>query len=424
VDTAERTDRTAMRTRASVFYGWVVVAITVPVLMVLAGLQAARGAWLVPMRDDLGWSTATLSIAAAIGMVVYGAAGPVAGALIQRFGVRPVVVVSIVASAVSMLLTSLVETPWQLFLAFGFGVGLAGGLVGMVLGAVVANRWFVRHRGLVVGVMGASVSAGQLVFFPLLTVWGIELGWRTAALLLAGICLLLVPPVIVFLRGDPERLGLAPLGGARAPVTPPEPAGTVMRGAIRSPTFWLLALTFYICGTTSTGIVGQHFIPHAMDHGFSAYLAATALAIVAGFNFVGTIVSGWLTDRFDPRRLLLIYYVFRGVSLLALPFVHEEVGLVAFAVLFGLDYIATVPPTVALAADTFGRRNVGVVYGWIFAAHQVGAGIAAWGAGATRDAVGDYTMAFFAAGLLAILAGGMALLIRRAPAALARHAAA
>ena len=413
-----------MGTRGSIFYGWIVVATTVPVLMVLAGLQAARGAWLVPMRDDLGWSTATLSIAAAIGMVVYGAAGPVAGALIQRFGVRAVVVVSVVASSLAMVLTSVVQTPWQLFLAFGFGVGIAGGLVGMVLGAVVANRWFVRHRGLVVGVMGASVSAGQLVFFPLLTVWGIELGWRTAALLLAGICLLPVLPVIAFLRGDPERLGLAPLGGVRAPLTPPDPAGRVMRGAVRSPTFWLLALTFYICGATSTGLVGQHFIPHAMDHGFSAYLAATALAILAGFNFVGTIASGWLTDRFDPRRLLLIYYVFRGLSLVALPFVHEQVGLIAFAVLFGLDYIATVPPTVALAADTFGRRNVGVVYGWIFAAHQLGAGLAAWGAGAARDAVGDYAVAFYAAGILAIMAGGMALLIRRAPAAQVRPAAA
>jgi sugar phosphate permease len=393
-------------------------------LMVLAGLGAARGAWLVPMREDLGWSTATLSIAAAIGLVVYGAAGPIAGVLIQRFGVRAITVVSIVASAIALFLTSVVRTPWQLFLTFGFAVGLASGLVGMVLGAVVANRWFVRHRGLVVGLMGAAVSAGQLVFFPLLTVWGLELGWRTSALLLAGICLLLVLPVIAFLRGDPERLGLAPLGGVRAPVTPPDPAGRVMRAAVRSPTFWLLALTFYICGATSTGLVGQHFIPHAMDHGFTAYLAATALAIVAGFNFVGTIASGWLTDRFDPRRLLLIYYVFRGVSLLALPFVHEEVGLIAFAVLFGLDYIATVPPTVALAADTFGRRNVGVVYGWIFAAHQVGAGIAAWGAGAARDAVGDYALAFYAAGILAILAGGMALLIRRGPGAGVRPAAA
>jgi MFS family permease len=406
-----------MRRDRRLFYGWIVVAVTVPVLMVLAGLQAARGAWLVPMREDLGWSTATLSIAAGIGLLVYGLAGPLAGALIQRFGVRPVTVVSVLLSALSMFLTSVVQTRWQLYLVFGFGTGIAGGLVGMVLGAVVANRWFVRHRGLVVGLMGASVSAGQLVFFPLLTLWGVELGWRTAALLLGGICLVLVAPVIAFLRGDPERLGLAPLGGVRTPVTAPDPAGTVMRAAVRSPTFWLLCLTFYICGATSTGIVGQHFIPHAIDHGFTAYVAAGALAIVSGFNFVGTIASGWLTDRFDPRRLLLISYVFRGLSLIALPFVHDQIGLVAFAVLFGLDYIATVPPTVALAADTFGRRNVGVVYGWIFAAHQLGAALAAWGAGVARDAVGDYVAAFYAAGVLAILAGAMALLIRRAPAA-------
>ena len=186
-----------------------------------------------------------------------------------------------------------------------------------------------------------------------------------------------------------------------------------MRRAIPHPTFWLLALTFYVCGASSNGIVGQHFIPHAVDHGFTELVAAGALAIVGAFNFVGTIASGWLTDRYDPRKLLLTYYVFRGVSLLALPFVHDRVSLVAFAVLFGLDYIATVPPTVALAADTFGRANVGVVYGWVFAAHQIGAAIAAWGAGLMRDAHGDYVVAFFAAGGLAIVAGVMAMLIRR-----------
>jgi sugar phosphate permease len=398
-------------------YGWIVVAVTVPVLMVSAGLRAAPGAWLVSMRDDLGWSTATLSFAAAIGLVVYGLAGPVAGALIQRYGVRLVTLASVLASALAMLLTSLVQTVWQLHLVFGLGSGIAGGLVGGVLGAVVANRWFVRHRGLVVGLMGASVSAGQLVFFPLLTLWAVGLGWRTAALLLALICLALVVPVAVLMRDGPERVGLTPLGGTSTGVAPtPEPAGQVMRRATASPTFWLLCLTFYACGATSNGIIGQHFIPHAIDHGFTAGMAATALAIVGAFNFVGTIASGWLTDRFDPRRLLLVYYVLRGVSLVALPFVHESVGLIAFAVLFGLDYIATVPPTVALAADTFGRQNVGVVYGWIFAAHQLGAAMAAWGAGIARDAVGDYIVAFFTAGILAMLAGGMALLIRRVPA--------
>lgn len=192
-----------------------------------------------------------------------------------------------------------------------------------------------------------------------------------------------------------------------------------MRRALRSPDFWLLAVTFYICNATSNGLVGQHFIPHAVDHGFTQVAAAKALALMGAFNFVGTIASGWLTDRYDPRRLLLIYYSFRGVSLLFLPFIHDTLGVVAFSVLFGLDYIATVPPTIALAADTFGRRNVGVVYGWVFCAHMIGAAVAAWAAGLDRDSFGDYVLAFYLAGAMAVLAGLMALVIRRSQKGLA-----
>lgn len=400
----------------SIYYGWIIVATTVPVLMVTAGMRSAPGAWLLPMRNDLGWSTASLSLAAAIGLLIYGFTGPIAGALIQRHGVRFVTLLAVVLSAASMAITSLVVSQWQLYLVFGLASGLATGLIGGVLGAVVANRWFVRHRGLVVGIMGAAVSAGQLVYYPLLATWASLFGWRLAALYVALLALALIPAVALFLRDSPERIGLQPLGAhPNAPSEPAEPAATVMRRAIASPTFWLLCLTFYVCGATSNGLVGQHFIPHAVDHGFTELAAAGALALIGAFNFVGTIASGWLTDRFDPRKLLLIYYVLRGVSLLWLPFVHDGVGLTAFAILFGLDYIATVPPTVALAADAFGRRNVGVVYGWIFAAHQIGAALAAWGSGVARDAFGDYLVAFILAGGMAMLAGGMSLMIRRAP---------
>ncbi len=398
------------------YYGWIVVLVTIPVLMVTAGIRAAPGAWLVPMRDELDWSTASLSFAAALGLVVYGLGGPVSGSLMNRLGVRTVTLLSLLLSALSMVLSSLVQSQWQLGLFFGVLSGLATGLVASVLGATVANRWFVTHRGLVVGVMGAAVSAGQLVFFPLLTAWAVSLGWRPAALILAGVCALLILPVLLFLKDDPESLGLAPLGAEAAETAYQAKADpTVMRRALHAPAFWLLAVTFYVCGATSNGLVGQHFIPHAVDHGFTQLAAANALALMGAFNFVGTLASGWLTDRFDPRRLLLVYYSFRGVSLLFLPFVHDTLGLVAFGVLFGLDYIATVPPTVALAADTFGRRNVGVVYGWVFAAHQLGAAVAAWAAGLARDSFGDYAFAFYLAGVMAVLAGVMALLIRRAP---------
>ena len=186
-----------------------------------------------------------------------------------------------------------------------------------------------------------------------------------------------------------------------------------MRRAIRTSDFWFLAGTFFVCGATSNGLVGQHFIPHAVDHGFTPVAASTALAVMGVFNFIGTIGSGWLTDRVDPRKLLLVYYGFRGVSLLFLPFVHDVMSIGAFAVLFGLDYIATVPPTVALVADRFGRHNVGIVYGWVFAAHMVGAAIAAWVAGIVREHVGDYAAAFVAAGWIAIVAGLAAMMIRR-----------
>ena len=396
------------------FYGWTVVSITVPVLMITAGIRAAPGAWLVPMQADLGWSTASLSFAAALGLVVYGFAGPVSGQLLNRFGARGVTLASLLLSAGSMMLTSILTSQWQLNLFFGFMSGVATGLVASVLGATVANRWFIRHRGLVVGIFGAAVSAGQLVFFPLLTAWAVSLGWRPAAVILAGICLALVLPVLVFMRNDPEQLGLEPLGGEGfEPNTKDETDPNVMRRAVRSPDFWLLAVTFYICGATSNGLVGTHFIAHAVDHGFTETVAANALALMGAFNFVGTLLSGWLTDRFDPRKLLLVYYSFRGVSLLFLPFIHDYLSVVAFSVLFGLDYIATVPPTIALAADTFGRKNVGVVYGWVFASHQVGAAVAAWGAGLARDALGDYSLAIFFAGAMAILGGLMALIIRR-----------
>jgi predicted MFS family arabinose efflux permease len=298
---------------------------------------------------------------------------------------------------------------------FGFVSGLGTGLVASVLGPTVANRWFIKDRGLVVGIFGASVSAGQLIFFPILTTFAVTVGWRTGALAMAAIALVLLVPILIWFRDDPADVALRPKGADEgtpvAPAAKPDPA--IMRTAVRSADFWFLASTFFVCGATSNGLIGQHFISHAVDHGFTAVAASGALAVMGAFNFVGTILSGWLTDRRDPRKLLLIYYGFRGVSLLFLPFVHDSVGILAFSVLFGLDYIATVPPTVALCADRFGRRNVGIVYGWVFAAHQFGAAVSAWVAGIVRENVGDYAAAFVAAGWIAIIAGFAVLAIRR-----------
>jgi len=403
--------------RRTFFYGWLIVAVTAAVVLITAGVRSAPGAFLLSMTDEPGWSTASVSFAAAAGLVVFGLAGPLSGSLMGRIGIRSVVLVSLVVTGGALLVTSLVREIWQLTLVFGLLSGLGTGLVASVLGPTVAARWFVRNRGLVTGVFGASTSAGQLLFVPILTSLAVALSWRTGAVVLGLLALALVVPVLVWIRNSPADVGQRPLGAPDGPIEQPRrPDAGVMRRAIRTSDFWFLAGTFFVCGATSNGLVGQHFIPHAVEHGFTPVSASLALAVMGIFNFIGTIASGWLTDRYDPRRLLLVYYSFRGVSLLFLPFVHDTATIGAFAILFGLDYIATVPPTVALAADRFGSHNVGVVYGWIFAAHMLGAAIAAWVAGVVRESVGDYAAAFVAAGWIAIVAGFAALAIRaRAP---------
>jgi sugar phosphate permease len=290
-------------------------------------------------------------------------------------------------------------------------------MIGTVLGATVASRWFVAQRGLVTGIFGAAGSAGQLIFLPLLMQLVLSLGWRTTILILAVIMGVLLIPVFLLLRDDPADVGLRPYGA------PPESAATVaapplgmlatMQSAIRTPEFWLLAGTFFVCGFTSTGLIGTHLVPYALDCGITEITAAGMLALMGAMNFAGTLASGWLTDRYDPRKLLAIYYSFRGLSLLLLPWINTPAGLAFFAILFGLDYIATVPPTISLVADTFGRRQVGIIYGWVFCAHHIGAAIAAWLGGVARESVGSYAIAFIAAGVLAVLAGMLALRIQR-----------
>jgi sugar phosphate permease len=316
---------------------------------------------------------------------------------------------------------------WQLNLFWGVLSGVGTGIVAPVLGATVANRWFVKRRGLVLGILGAAASAGQLLTVPALMWLVVEVGWRAGTAVLAAIVLLVLVPVLLFMRNDPTSMGLRAYGepqknpaeesSAPEPSTtvaqPPGPGGSPVLGAFRSPVFWLLSGSFFICGASSNGIIGVHFVPHSIDHGIPEVTAASVLAIMGVMNFVGTIASGWLTDRYDPRKLLAIYYSLRGLSLLLLPFVTQFAGLAVFAVFFGLDYIATVPPTVALVADRFGRANVGAVFGWVFFGHQIGAALASYLGGMVRVSLDDYTAAFLGAGVLAILASLMVLVIRR-----------
>ena len=401
--------------RGRLFYGWVMVAVGFAVILIGAGTRAAPGALLLPIQDDTGWSTGQVTIAGAAGLLLLGLGGPVSGLLIDRFGVRTTTVGALALTASGIGLSALAREIWQLVLLFGIVSGFGAGLVASSLGPIIANRWFVRRRGLVIGVFGAAASAGQLAFIPFLTGLGTDQGWRLAVIVLAGVVAATVIPAALFLRESPATVDAVPLGQpADVPVVARRADAGIMRRAIRHPAFWLLAGTFFVCGATSNGVVGQHFIAHAVDHGFTAGAAAGALALMGVFNFTGTIVSGYLTDRFDPRKLLLVYYTFRGVSLLLLPQIHNSTDIAVFSVVFGLDYIATVPPTVALAADVFGRHNVGVVYGWIYFAHMVGAAILAQVAAIIRDEAGNYTLAYLTAGWMAVAAGVVILALRRA----------
>ena len=401
------------------YYGWVVVGVTAVTLLVSAGVRSAPGVFLNSLEADLEWSLAAISFAVSIGLLLFGLVGPLTGWLMDRFGPRLVMLGGIALIAASMVASARMTELWQLNLFWGALSGIGTGVAGSVLGATVANRWFVARRGLVIGMFGAATSAGQLVFVPLLAGLESTIGWRSSVMALAGAAALLLAPVLLLMRDDPADMGLRPYGGE-----PPQPgaaarvvAGGVMRRALRVPEFWLLAGSFFICGATSNGLIGTHLIAHAHDHGISKGSAASMLALMGTMNFFGTIASGWLTDRYDPRKLLACYYAFRGVSLFMLPFVSNLGGLAVFAILFGLDYIATVPPTTALVADIFGRKNVGTVFGWVFCAHQIGAALAAWLGGLAHDITGNYGLAFLTAGVLAVMAALLALRIGRAPAA-------
>jgi sugar phosphate permease len=420
-----------MASREHLYYGWVVVGVVFVALLISAGVRAAPTVLVHPLEMELGWSRATISFAVSIGLLLYGLSGPVAGWLMDRFGPKRLTLAGLAIIGTSTLAGAAVTELWQLNLFWGVLSGIGTGIVAPVLGATVANRWFVERRGLVLGIFGAAASAGQLVAVPALMWLVVVTGWRQGTVLLAGAVMLVLIPVLLFMRDDPSRMGLRPYGerGPKAqPAAEESPApesgtpladaqrGGVMSRAVRAPEFWLLSGSFFICGASSNGIIGVHFVPHSIDHGIPEVTAASVLALMGAMNFVGTLGSGWLTDRYDPRKLLAVYYSLRGLSLLLLPFVTEFVGLAVFAVFFGLDYIATVPPTVALVADRFGRLNVGTVFGWVFLSHQIGAALASYLGGVSRDSFGDYTAAFLGAGILAVMAAMMALLLRRRPA--------
>jgi MFS family permease len=405
-------------------YAWVVAAVTFVTLLGAAGFRSAPGVLLVPLHDDMGWSREWISAAVAVNLVLFGLVGPFAAALMSRYGLRRVVLAALAAISLAALGTSVMTEPWQLVVLWGVVVGTGSGCMATVLAATVATRWFVTHRGLVTGALTAATATGQLVFLPVLGTLAEDVGWRWVSVTIAAGALAAVLPVVRWLRNDPADLDLLPYGAPDDHVTPEPTARPVTAAfsglgvAARSGVFWLLAGSFFVCGVSTNGLVGTHFIAAGHDHGLGEATAAGWLALVGLLDVVGTVASGWLTDKVDPRRLLLAYYGLRGLSLLALHDVlgTQGTGLALFAVFYGLDWVATVPPTVALVNRSFPAARAGVVYGWVFAAHQLGAAAAAYSAGAIREATGSYETAFHLAAVLCLMAAlGVQLIRARRP---------
>jgi predicted MFS family arabinose efflux permease len=400
--------------RRDIHYGWVVVAVTFLTMLVTAGAVGAPGVLILPLQKEFGWDTATISSALAIRLVLFGLMGPFAAALMNRYGPRRVVLTALSLIAGGLVASLWMSQVWHLIMLWGVVVGIGTGLTALVLGATVATRWFSHRRGLVVGLLTASSATGQLVVLPVLAALTEQFGWRASLLLICGLLLAAGLGVLALMRDRPEDLGLLPYGETRplAAASTPTAGGAVavLRDAGRTRVFWVLFATFFICGASTNGLIQTHFIPLCADYGIGPVQGASVLAAMGIFDFVGTVASGWLSDRYDNRWLLFWYYGLRGLSLMFLPFSDFSfVGLSLFAAFYGLDWIATVPPTVRLTASRFGRERANLVFGWVFAGHQLGAATVAYGAGLSRTALSSYLPAFFAAGALCLIAAGLIL---------------
>ncbi len=403
-------------------YAFVVVGVVFVSLIAAAGLRSAPGVLLTPWHKAFGWDRSVVSLAAAIGIFLYGLAGPFAAALMQSIGVRRTLVGALLLMAFSTGISAFMTQPWQLILTWGVLSGLASGGVAMVLAATIVNRWFVVRRGLITGLLTASTATGTLIFLPILAWIAETFGWRPVVLSISAAAAVLAPLALLLIPERPQDIGLPPYGAS--PDAPPPPAPVVanpirnafsaLAEAVRVPDFWFLAGGFFICGFTTNGLVGTHLISFCGDHGMPEVKAAGLLALMGLFDLFGTTGSGWLTDRFDSRKLLFVYYAIRGLSLIYLPFSDFSLtSLSIFAVFYGLDWIATVPPTLRLANQAFGEQRAPIVFGWIAAGHQLGAATAAFMAGALRSMQGRYLEAFVIAGCTGLVAAGLSLMVGR-----------
>ncbi len=413
----------ARRLSGRVHYAWISVGVVFLVLLAAAGTRATPSVMMIPLEHQFGWSRATISLAISINLALYGLTGPFAAAAMQRFGVRPTVLIALGTLATGVALSSMMTAPWQMILIWGVLVGGATGVAAMTLAATVVNRWFVSHRGLAMGILTASSATGQLVFLPVLAAIAEHFGWRPVVWSVAAAAGIALPLVAWLLPERPSDLVLRPFG---EPADTPPPAAIVQKNPIavafgmlgmasKTRDFWLLSFSFFVCGASTNGYIGTHLIAMCADHGMSEVQGAGLLAAMGVFDLFGTTMSGWLSDRYNSRYLLFWYYGLRGLSLMFLPqaFGIDFYGLPIFALFYGLDWVATVPPTVRLATDVYGKEAAPIVFGWIVAAHQLGAAFAALGAGLLRASLGTYTVATMISGSLCIVAAVMVLRINR-----------
>ena len=409
-----------IKTRQSIYYGWILLIAVVFVMLAGSGIRAVFGVFIKPIEAEFGWTRQQLSGAAALSLFVLGAVGPAVGWLADIWGPRRVMLLAGATLGVGTILASFVGHLWQLYASAGVLMAMGSGGLSMATSSTIAARWFVARRGLILGILGGAMSAGQMLVVPLSMIIIRLYGWRSSFLWLGiGVLLLALPVILAFVRDDPKEMGLEPYGQGT-------PAGRAFGGstnerrvpvseAMGIPAFWLLAITFFVCGYTSNGLVLTHLIPHAAEHGFSEMHAAQALGLMGAMNIVGTVLSGWICDRYGRKGPLAFYYGVRGLSLIFLLYVWNVPSLHIFAAIFGLNYISTVPPTTTLTANIFGRLSVGALSGWIYFSHQAGSAIGAWAGGAIFDITGSYSWAFLSAAVMAFVAAGLSLLIKEVP---------
>ncbi len=392
---------------------WIAALVTFFTLVATAGFRSAPSVLIVPLEEAFGWGRDQISFAISVNVLLYGLTAPFAAALMERFTVRKVVMGALTTVSTGAFLTTFVNAPWQLVLTWGVIVGVGTGSMALVFAATIANRWFVKRRGLFVGALTAAAATGQLVFLPGLTALSQDYGWRSIGLTIGAASLLMVPFIYLFLKEKPADLGKLPFGAPadwQAPAKSTMPAAKLaivtLKEASAHKDFWYLTGSFFVCGLSTSGLIGTHFIPAAHDHGMPQVTAASLLALIGIFDVIGTLCSGWLTDKFDPRKLLFFYYSLRGLSLFLLPsilFASVHPSTLVFVIFYGLDWVATVPPTIMLCRTILGPERGTVIYGWVFAAHQIGGSIAALGAAVLRVKLGDYALSFYISGALCLI---------------------